>query len=177
MRENDRSRSANASHSARPRPRDCAGPELAVQRKTACCAARVSWRTQHGVLSQTGGRFRSVTPDLAHEDPVIEFERFPVDGLARLRRTSSRSLGSFRHARAEPVRARGLPLQVRRKGARYRPSLSAEARAGAAAGTERAIQSAALSRFRSRCAEWLVLGQTADRAGWDSTKAVDCEGS
>lgn len=56
--------------------------ELAVRRKAAGYAGRLTCGTKHNMLPQTDGLFRSMTEAVAKEFPAIEFESFIVDDLA-----------------------------------------------------------------------------------------------
>ncbi len=56
--------------------------ELAVRRKAAGYAGRVSCGTKHNMLPQTDGLFRSMAQTVAKEFPAIEFDSFIVDDLA-----------------------------------------------------------------------------------------------
>jgi isocitrate/isopropylmalate dehydrogenase len=56
--------------------------ELAVRRKAAGHAGRVTCGTKHNMLPQTDGLFRRVTESVAKEFPSLEFESFIVDDLA-----------------------------------------------------------------------------------------------
>ena len=56
--------------------------ELAVRRKLAGHAGRVSCGTKHNMLPQTDGLFRRTAESVAKEFSTIEFESFIVDDLA-----------------------------------------------------------------------------------------------